>query len=78
MLDWSQIDNNFSEFADSITLRRMQESSSTGHAGEVRQITGDLSAPGRSRSDDVDKAGLMWVSGKKTKHFVYRLLGGTF
>lgn len=72
VLDGIQIDNNFSEFADSITLRRIQENSSAGHGGEVWQITADLSAPGSSRS--VDKAGLMKVSGgrKKTLH-VYGL-----
>ena len=31
MLDLIQIDNNFSEFADSITLGRIQENKSTGH-----------------------------------------------
>ena len=59
VLDWVQIDNNFSEFVDSITLRRIQENNSAGHRGEVWQITGDLSAPGSSHSADVDKAGLM-------------------
>lgn len=65
MLDWIQIDNNFSEFADSITLRSIQENNSTGHGGEVWQITGDLSALGSSHSADVDKAELVWVSGKE-------------
>lgn len=65
VLDWVQIDNNFSEFADSITLRRIQENSSAGRGGERWQITGDLSAPGSPRS--VDKAGLMEVSGEKKR-----------
>lgn len=59
VLDWIQIDNNFSEFADSITLRRIQENNNAGHGGEVWQITGDLSAPGNSHSADVDKVELM-------------------
>lgn len=67
MLDWIQIDTNFSEFADSITLRRIQENNSAGHGGEVWQITGDLSAPGSSRSADVDKAGLMEGGGENKK-----------
>lgn len=67
MLDWIQIDTNFSEFADSITLRRIQENNSAGHGGEVWQITGDLSAPGSSRSADVDKAELMEGGGENKK-----------
>lgn len=67
VLDWIQIDTNFSEFADSITLRRIQENNSAGHGGEVWQITGDLSAPGSSRSADVDKAELMEGGGENKK-----------
>lgn len=63
VLDRIQIDN----FSDSITLRRIQENNSTGHAGEVWQITGDLSAPGSSHSADVDKVELMWVGERGEK-----------
>ncbi|KAI4822492.1 hypothetical protein KUCAC02_008037, partial [Chaenocephalus aceratus] len=37
VLDWVQIDNNFSEFVDSITLRRIQENNSAGHGGEQQE-----------------------------------------
>lgn len=63
VLDRIQIDN----FSDSITLRRIQENNSTGHAVEVWQITGDLSAPGSSHSADVDKVELMWVGERGEK-----------